>query len=152
MADPTAPQPVITVIAYNADKVEKQTVSKVDELQNIVGKWPVVWINVDGLGNADTIRRIGEIFNLHALALEDVVNVHQRAKVDQYPEQLFVVIRIAHGCTPLETEQVSMFLGKNYVLTFQESIPGDCFDPVRERIRGRTRRSASGAAITCATC
>ncbi len=135
VTDPSAPQPVIQVIAYRPDRVEEHAVSDIAELKQIVGQWPVAWINVDGLGNAETIRRFGKLFNLHPLALEDVVNVHQRAKVDQYAAQLFIVVRIGHRAEPVETEQISLFLGKNYVITFQESIPGDCFDPVRARIR-----------------
>src|SRR6185436_12225949 len=92
-------------------------------------------INVDGLGNADILQQLGDLFQLHRLALEDVVNVHQRAKVEQFGEELFVVARMVTLNNRLDTEQVSLFLGANYVLTFQEAAPGDSFDPVRTRIR-----------------
>ncbi len=107
----------------------------------------VTWINVDGLGDTNTIRQIGELFGLHSLALEDVINVHQRAKVEPYSDHLFIVTRLIALTAPehLESEQISIFLGKNYVLTFQQR-PGDCFDPVRERIRtSRGRIRAAGA-------
>jgi magnesium transporter len=116
-----------------------------DELEPVLGKTPVVWVNVEGLGDAEVITRIGEIFDVHRLALEDVVNVHQRAKLEPYEDHLFMVARMVHYADHLETEQVSFFIGNTYVLTFQER-PGDCFDLVRQRIRsGRGRMRHAGA-------
>ncbi len=74
------------------------------------------------------------MFNLHGLALEDVVNVHQRPKVEEYADHAFIVTRMIQAGLPPTTEQVSMFLGEGFLLTFQER-PGDCFDPVRARLR-----------------
>jgi magnesium transporter len=135
VSDPCSPQPVVHVMAYGPERLEERTLANLDSLRDFVGKWPVTWINVDGLGDAETIRRIGEMFKLHPLALEDVVNVHQRAKVEHYADQLFLVARMAHPGERLETEQVSMFLGRDFIITFQETLPGDSFEPVRERIR-----------------
>jgi magnesium transporter len=135
VVDPAAPKPVITVLTYGPEKFEERAIAEVGSLKEFLGKWPVTWINVDGLGDATTIRQLGELLHLHPLALEDVVNVHQRAKVEEYPEHLFVVLRMAHPAERLSTEQVSIFLGKGFVVTFQESLPGDSFEPVRERIR-----------------
>ncbi len=126
--------------------VEK-TVDHVDQLSNHFDETMVTWINVDGLGDTHTIRKIGELFGLHSLALEDVINVHQRAKVEPYSDHLFIVTRLIALIAPdhLESEQISIFLGKNYVVTFQQR-PGDCFDPVRERIRtSRGRIRTAGA-------
>ncbi|MBU0800615.1 MAG: magnesium/cobalt transporter CorA, partial [Alphaproteobacteria bacterium] len=92
------------------------------------------------LADTQLIQDMGDLFGLHPLALEDVVNTHQRSKADSYEGNLFIVARMV---TPrdgaLVLEQVSLFLGKNFVLSFQER-PGDCFDPVRERIRKGGRR------------
>jgi magnesium transporter len=137
--DPEAPPPVIRVIAYGPDGCDEQEIADLESLQEVLHKSPVTWVNVDGLGSADIIRKLGEIFRIHPLALEDVVNVHQRAKVEQYAEQLFIVMRMVALGEHLETEQLSMFLGRGCVLTFQER-PGDCLDPVRERIRKGTGR------------
>ncbi|MCC7085418.1 MAG: magnesium/cobalt transporter CorA [Pirellulales bacterium] len=133
--DPSSPPPVVTVMAYGPDRLAERTVANIESLQEFVGQWPVTWINIDGLGDADTIRQLGEMFKLHPLALEDVVNLHQRAKVEQYDDQIFMVVRMAHGGERLESEQVSMFLSKSFILTFQETLPGDSFEPVRQRIR-----------------
>jgi magnesium transporter len=100
------------------------------ELVELQKKWPVVWVNVVGLGTEALLR---DLVGMHRLALEDVVNVGQRAKVEPYGEQVFVVARMADAAQ-MRTEQLSIFLGKGVLLTFQES-SGDCFDGVRERIR-----------------
>jgi magnesium transporter len=142
--DPSAPRPQIHLIAYSPESVVEERIEDLDGIREYLAKWPVVWLNVDGLGDVETIRKLGLIFNLHRLALEDVVNVHQRAKVEKYDSNYFIVARMAEIHERLETEQLSMFLGKNYVLTFQEAA-GDCFDPVRARIRERGGRiRASG--------
>ena len=103
----------------------------------------MTWVNVDGLGDLETLTRIQEIFGLHRLALEDVVNVHQRPKAELYEDHLFVVARMPRPGAGLETEQFSLFLGKGYVLTFQEA-PGDCLEAVRERIRNERPRIRAG--------
>ncbi len=142
--DPNASRPVVRMMAYGPDGVAEQKIEDVRLVRNFLNKWPVMWINVDGLGDASVISKLGEIFEVHRLALEDVVSVHQRAKVEQYDHQYFIVARMANAGEKVETEQLSMFLGRNYVLTFQEN-PGDCFDPVRERIRkGGSRIRSAG--------
>jgi magnesium transporter len=142
-AHPDAPRPVIDVIAYDAGSFTEQSITNVEELPAYLKRYGVTWVNIDGLGDAAVIRRLGEIFHLHPLALEDVVNAHQRPKVEPYDEQLFIVARMVHQGEQLDTEQISIFLGPNYVLTFQEGRPGDCLNAMRERIRkdsGKIRR------------
>jgi magnesium transporter len=133
-ADPEAPKPEIRVIAYGPDQIEEKAVADPAELPALLDSWPVVWVDVVGLGDANLIAAIGEVFGLHRLALEDVVNVHQRAKVEDYGDHVFIVGRMATEGPDFATEQLSMFLGKGHILTFQEKA-GDCFDPVRNRIR-----------------
>ena len=133
-------QPVIQVIAYGPRETIDQEVQNVEDVPAFRKEHAVTWMNVNGLGDAKVIRQIGKIFELHDLALEDVVNVHQRSKVEPYANHLFIVARmvsVSEG--EIQTEQVSIFLGRNYVLTFQER-PGDCFDPIRKRIRHSTGR------------
>ena len=128
-------------MAYGPDGYVEQEIG-VDEVEEHLGTWPVVWINVDGLGDESTLSRLGEIFSLHRLALEDVVNLGQRAKVEAYEEDLFIVAR-APGTDLSSGEQVTMFLGADFVLSFQERA-GDNFDGIRERVRhgkGKIRKS-----------
>jgi magnesium transporter len=140
--DPTAPKPSIQVIAYGPDKFLHQPITDLDDLRKYLHHYPVTWVNVDGLGDADTIRTIGEIFSLHRLALEDVAHVRQRPKADRFPDHIYIVARmIDRQNGRLGTEQLSMFLGRDFVITFQER-PGDCLDVIRQRLResaGRAR-------------
>ena len=145
ISHPDAPPPVIRAIGYGAGVYEEVEVSSVSELAALRQRWPVLWVNVDGVGDAEVVESIGTTFGLHRLALEDVMNVHQRPKVEEYPEYLFAVARMATLGDRVDTEQLSLFLGPDYVLTFQER-PGDCWEPVRERLRsGRGRIRAQGA-------
>ncbi len=145
IGDPDADPPEITVMGYGPDVLEEHTMTETTDLKGLRGRWPILWVNVDGIGSATAIATIGEIFGLHRLALEDVVNVHQRPKLEEYPESLFVVIRMPELNERFTTEQVGLFLGSDFVITFQEH-SGDCLDPVRDRIRsGRGNIRRSGA-------
>jgi magnesium transporter len=129
-------------MAFGPEEFAEEQPPAPDRVAEYLGKYPVLWLNVDGLGDPDVLRRIGETFDLHPLALEDVVNVHQRPKVEHYPQHLFFVARMLGIQDPRETEQLSLFLGKNYLLTFQEK-PGDCFETIRQRIRQKQGRVRS---------
>ncbi|MCI0365664.1 MAG: magnesium/cobalt transporter CorA [Phycisphaerales bacterium] len=143
---PSAPRPSIRVIAYGPDKVIDQPIDDPRDIAKGLHRLPVTWVNVDGLGDVETIRALGEIFGLHKLALEDVVHVGQRPKVDEFDQCLYIVARmIDRHDGKLDTEQLSMFLGPDYVITFQER-PGDCLDAIRLRIKeGRGRIRQAGA-------
>lgn len=143
MVDPDAPKPHIRVLGFGPDGCDERTVSSVDEIAPFLSRWPVTWVDVDGLGDADTLHKIGQLFKLHPLALEDAASVHQRPKVEEFEGQIFIVARMATLNGLLDTEQLSLFLGRNFVITFQEGVPGDPFDPVRHRIKqagGRIRQ------------
>ncbi|HEX3601767.1 MAG TPA: magnesium/cobalt transporter CorA, partial [Lacipirellulaceae bacterium] len=124
----------IRVMAYNKEKCVEQAIEDPKELQKFLDEWPVVWVDVAGLGTEEKLRAIAEIFHIHPLALEDVVHLHQRAKADAYEEDLFIVLRVPDPTDEHTTEQFSMLLGKKYLVTFQERA-GDCFDLIRSGIR-----------------
>lgn len=132
--DPAAPPPQVHYFAYGDEHLEEGDLADLAALPGLRERFKVVWLDVQGLGDARLIESIGALFGLHRLALEDVVNVHQRAKVELYEGNLFVVLRMPEGERPLTTEQLSMFVGPGFLVTFQEHI-GDCFDPVRARLR-----------------
>lgn len=135
----------IYLFAYHPTQCVERSIERIEELDQYVGQYSICWINVDGLGNERLIRALGERFSLHPLALEDVVNVHQLAKVEPYDKYLFVVLRMLEQSPDLHAEQVSLVVGENFLLSFQER-PGDCFDPIRDRVRknsGRIRSSGS---------
>ena len=146
IVDPEQPKPQIEVIAYDLDHVIEQKITDLEQIPAFVAAHTVTWINVEGLGDATTIETLGRMFNLHRLAIEDVVNLHQRPKVEEYEDVLFIVLRMAAVRERCSTEQISIFLGSKFVITFQEGYPGDSFDRVRQRIReksGRIRTSGS---------
>jgi magnesium transporter len=141
-ADPDAGKPLIRLIAYGPDTYIDLPITSIRQIQEHRGKHPVLWVNIDGMGDAEVIRSLGELFGLHKLALEDMLQTGQRPKVDEYESfQLIVARMIDRSNDRLGTEQLSMILGKDYVLTFQER-PGDCLDAIRLRAkehRGRVR-------------
>lgn len=137
--DRHAVSPQVSVMAYSRDNFHAAPVEDVDSLRDLVGNYAVIWIDVQGLRDVTVIEQLGEIFELHDLALEDVVNVHQRPKVEPFDDHLFIVSRMPLTATGVQTEQLALFLGRNFVLTFQER-PGDQFGPVRERIRRSSSR------------
>jgi magnesium transporter len=129
-----SPKPQIRVIAYSPQEAIDVRIDDPKQLLQYLHRYPVTWVNVDGLGDPGVIQAIGEIFNIHRLALEDVVHVRQRPKLDEFPQHLYIVARMIERVDDrLTTDQLSLFLGKDYVLTFQER-PGDCFDGMRQRI------------------
>lgn len=140
---PGAQPTTIRVMAYDKERVVDKKIDVPSELNEFVGKWPVVWVDVVGLGTEDTLRALAQIFHIHPLALEDVVHSHQRAKVDAYDENLYIVMRIPDPSHEQVCEQFSLFLGKKYLLTFQER-PGDCFDLIRAGIRLKDSAARQG--------
>lgn len=144
--DPQAPKPIMRLMAFGADGLVECDLKSIEEAAAHRRPGRIVWLDVEGLGDADAIQQIGKLFALHPLALEDVVNVHQRPKVETYPDNVFVVLRAVMRNDRLETEQISMFLGRDFIVTFQET-PGDPFEPVRKRLRedrGRLRAGDTG--------
>ncbi len=126
--------PTIHVIKYTEETLVEKTLNNARDVADFVTDDGVTWVNVEGLGDIEVLHRLGEIFGLHQLALEDMLNVPQRAKVEEYAEHLFIVLQMVTLREHVESEPLCMFLGRHFVLTFQER-PGDCLDPVRERLR-----------------
>jgi magnesium transporter len=124
----------VDVIGFGTGGVVERANVAPGDLAALRRQAAVVWVDVVGTGDVATLRALGEEFGLHRLALEDVVNVHQRAKVEDYGEHAFLVLRMVDPSHTSETEQFAMFVGADFVLTFQERI-GDCFGLVRQRLR-----------------
>jgi magnesium transporter len=142
--DPQASRPEVDVIGYGPDGFVEQKQIGLDQVRQLAGKNPITWVNVDGLGDAALLNGLAERFQLHPLAMEDAVNVGQRPKFDDYETHAFVAVRMPRMEATPHTEQLSLFLGKDFVVTLQE-VPGDCLEPVRARLRqGGTRIRVSG--------
>lgn len=129
----------ISFTRYNADGLEEGRVESPEQLAALRREGHVLWLNVEGLSDTKVLEQIGNLFGLHPLALTDVVHVDQRAKTEFYQDHIFFVARMVYGREEVHHEQLSLFLGKGWVITFQER-PGDCFDLIRERIRNPSGR------------
>ena len=132
--DPEQQAPAMDVIAFDGAKMVERPVASVEEIAGLREEWPVVWLNVVGLGDASIIKALGREFGVHRLTLEDIVHTHQRPKAEFFGNHYYVVSYMLGLSEGLDMEQVSLLFGKGWVLTFQER-PGDCFEPVRGRIR-----------------
>ncbi|MDN5338806.1 MAG: magnesium transporter [Thermotogaceae bacterium] len=127
----------ITVIDYDSNGYREFEVKNVEECFPFRDYPTVTWINVVGLHRVDIVEKIGQHYDLHPLVLEDILNVHQRPKVEYFENYIFVVLKMLtynEESHYIESEQVSIILGKNFIFTFQER-KGDVFEPVRDRIR-----------------
>lgn len=143
MAPPQAERTEVSVFGISEAEIREWSLGSIAELEAERERWTTIWVNIDGLGDTELIQAIGQHFGLHPLALEDVVGTHQRAKVESYDGHLYVVLKMVSMKESLEAEQVSVFLGSGFVLSFQER-RGDCLEIIRERLRkskGRVRTS-----------
>lgn len=135
MTTASADKTVISVISYGPGEFRETTVESLDELPELLKHGKVKWINVDGPVDLPAVQEIGKQFNLHPLALEHVVNTNQRAKYEEFGKHHFLVCPMVKLGERVETEQLSLFFGEGFVVTYQELPGGDCLAPVRVRIR-----------------
>ena len=131
-------RPDITLIEFDADTLQEKRFKSVVESRAHSRGQGILWLNVHGLHEPDIMAEIGHRFALHPLVLEDILNTDQRPKVDDYGDYLYIVARIFDYDAvsgSIGSDQVSIVLGADFVLTFQER-PTGTFDPLRERLRG----------------
>lgn len=137
----------ITVIDYDDEHFEEKIITTIEESYKFKDTKTVTWINIDGVHRSEIIEKIGKHFDIHSLILEDILNTaQQHPKMDDLGNYIFVILKMLSYDEKqdiVNTEQVSLILGSNYVISFQEGKEGDVFDPIRERIRtsrGRIRK------------
>ncbi len=130
----------LAILHYDADTLMERPLNRVEEALPLLTTTTTTWINIDGIHDISVMEHIGRHFGLHPLTLEDVLNTTQRPKAEAFDDYLFVVMKMLHHGEKddlIYSEQISLILGKNVLISFQESA-GDVFEPVRERIRQRT--------------
>lgn len=138
----------LDLFRYNAAQVSEQSSTALAGLDLQPLPDGVLWLNVYGLQDAELMAEIGQAFNLHPLVLEDILNTDQRPKLDIFDDYLFVVSRFFiydKAAMQISSEQVSVVLGRDFVLTFQERRTGS-FDPIREHLRldkGHVRKAGA---------
>ena len=124
----------ITVIDYDEKSFEEVEIKNIEDCFPFKDKSTVTWINIDGISKTDIIDKIGNIYGLHPLVSEDILNTGQRPKFEDYTDYIYVVLKMLHQIKDeVLAEQVSIIIGKNYVLSFQET-SGDVFQNIRDRI------------------
>ncbi len=135
----------IAIIDYDEAQFQEKEAKSIEECFSFKDKPTVTWININGIHQVDVIEKIGKHFNMHPLVLEDIVNTGQRPKMEDFVDYIFIVLKMLYYDeeeNETKAEQVSIILGSNFVISFQES-EGDVFDQIRERIRsnrGRIRK------------
>ncbi|MGF1537856.1 MAG: magnesium/cobalt transporter CorA [Elainellaceae cyanobacterium] len=133
-----SPFPQITLIDYSAEQAQRKILEEPELCRESLESETISWVDVHGLGSEDILKRLGALFKLHPLVLEDVVNVPQRPKIEEYSDQMLIIARMVIPTSDergFVSEQVSFILGPNYLLTVQEEPEHDTFQPVRDRIR-----------------
>ncbi|HNP67608.1 MAG TPA: magnesium/cobalt transporter CorA [Aequorivita sp.] len=137
----------LDIIDYSKEHYDRFETNNIQEAFTYEDSSNITWINVNGLSNTDDIVTLGNHFELHPLIQEDIVTTNQRPKIDEYEEYLFIVFKMLHydENEHLTNEHISMVVGSDYVITFQEA-EGDVFGDLRDRLehgKGRIRGSGS---------
>jgi len=128
----------ITILDYNEMQFQEKEVEKVEECFPFKDESTVTWINVDGIHQIEILEKLGNYFGLHSLVLEDILNTDHRPKMEDFGDYIYVVLKMLHyndKSNEAAAEQVSLILGSNFVISFQE-MQGDVFNAIREQIRG----------------
>lgn len=138
----------ITLFDYDELNLQEKQAAAIDECLLYKDSPTVTWINVDGIHQVEVIEKFGDGFGLHPLLLEDILNTGHRPKVEDFGDYVCIILKMLYIDDKngrVATEQVSVVLGPNFVLSFKEG-EGDVFDPIRERIRdGKARIRKMGA-------
>jgi magnesium transporter len=135
----------LSVIKYDGANFQEKAVDNVAEALAFRNKSSVTWLNIDGVHQPEIIEQIGKSFGLHPLVAEDIASTGQRPKMEDFDDYIFVVLRMLRFDekeNETKTEQISILLGRDFVVSFQER-EGDVFDHIRERLRsnkGRIRK------------
>ncbi|HRD38493.1 MAG TPA: CorA family divalent cation transporter, partial [Bacteroidia bacterium] len=133
----------ISLIEYNETEFIEQEFYDLSECISNVKPNLVRWINVEGIHKTEVIEKIGKLYNIHPLTLEDIVHVDQRPKFEDYDNYVVAIMKMISYDTKVHAEQLSIVLFDNMVISFQEPQGGDAFDIIRNRLRqakGRIRK------------
>ena len=138
----------ITILDYDELQFEEKEAKTIEECFPFKDKPTTTWINMDGLHQVDITEKLGKHFDIHPLVLEDILNTEQRPKIEDFDDYLFIVLKMLYldgKEDEIKVEQISMILGPNFVISFQER-EGDVFDPLRGRIKeGKSRIRKMGS-------
>lgn len=145
VADPAAAHPVMRVIAWSETGFEEGENIRLQDVADLRSGGQRLWLDIVGTGDTAFFETLGQLFGIDPLVLEDVVDMKQRPKAEDYPGYAYVVLHMVTNRSASSREQLSLIFGRDFVITVQER-SDDCLDPVRERMRrGKPRiRAARG--------
>jgi magnesium transporter len=126
----------IKMLCYNCNDWSETEIDSIDDIINYKDTENICWIHSSGVHIVKIIEKIGTIFKIHPLVLEDIVNTNQHPKLEENEDYVYVILKMIH-CDEnkkIEFEQVSIIVGKNYILSFQEN-DNDIFKQIRDRIK-----------------
>lgn len=133
----------ISITQYNTDTLIRHDTVSIAEMKRLKSTGVITWINVDGLSDIHIVESIGQELNIHPLVLEDILSTHQRPKLEEYEDFLYMVIKgislDQEKIFSLQYEQISILLLANYVVTFKEKAD-DTFDPIYNHLQNRNGR------------
>ena len=127
----------VFVYEYDEEQLSEYKSNNVEDCFNFKNSRKLSWINIDGLRKAD-VEKVCEHFEIHPLLVEDILSINQRPKMDEVDGVLFCLLNMLYyndAKKTVESEQISIVLGKHYVLSFQEDASRDVFDPLRQKLK-----------------
>lgn len=136
------------MIDYDKDTIVEKDISTISQCEAFQKKPTVSWLNINGVHDEALLKEIGKAYSIHHLVLEDILSTHQRPKMEEYENYIYIVLKMLtfdENKKEISSEQVSFVLGENVVISFQEK-EGDVFDPIRKRIKtssGRVRKMSA---------
>jgi magnesium transporter len=139
---------LMELYTFSENHYHKSILQEIDQLKQLLAGEHKFWLNICNLEDNPLLAEIAELFEIHSLVLEDIKNFHQRPKLEEFDNFIFVVVKMLYSkneISSLEKEQVSILFGKNFIITFQEN-HFDIFDPIRIRLEnphGRMRKMGS---------
>ena len=138
----------LTEFTFNESEFKEIEITEIEQFKPSLNKDVVTWLNMDGIHKVEVVEKIGEIFGLHRLLLEDILNTQHRPKAEYYDDHMLFTLKMLglnKTKSKIISEQISIVLGKDYLVSFQEK-EGDLFEQVRNRIRtkkGKIRQKKS---------
>lgn len=148
IGDKADKKPKVTIIEYDEQTYDEKEILSFTECLAYKNKPGVTWLDVEGVHHIANLEKLGECFQLHPLIMEDILNTDQRPKVEDFGSYLYIVLKMVHlndAAQEIDTEQVSLILGPNYVISFHD-INDNIFGLIRERLKnglGRIRKAGA---------
>lgn len=132
----TVSSPTMELYLFGEHLLEKHHITSTSQITPYLSQPHKFWLNITGLENLEILQEIAKIFNIHTLTLEDIMNVQQRPKFEEFEDFIFITAKMIftkRGVENINTEHISLLFGKNFILSFQET-PDDVFDGIRSRL------------------